>query len=81
MDQTRPRDIDYAAKAVRSALEEKFGFKVSLKDLQVAANDRTISVIDGSHEIEGTRDDLLAAIRKADSYADVWRSLPSKGGS
>jgi hypothetical protein len=79
MEQPRPRDIDYAANAVRKAVEEKFGFKVSLKDLQVAAHERTISVIDGPHEIEGTRDDLLAAIRKADSYADVWRMLPLKG--
>jgi hypothetical protein len=78
MDQPRPRDIDYAATAVKNALEEKFGRKVS-KDLQVAAHERTISVIDGPHEIEGTRDDLLAAIRKAESYPDVWRLFPSKG--
>jgi hypothetical protein len=80
MEQPRPRDIDYAANAVKNALEEKFGLKVSLKDLQVAAHERTISVIDGPHEIEGTRDDLMAAIRKADSYADVWQLLPPKSG-
>jgi hypothetical protein len=80
MDQPRPRDIDYAANAVRNALEEKFGCKVS-KDLQVAAHERTISVIDGPHEIEGTRDDLLAAVRKAESYSDVWRLFPSKGAN
>ncbi|MCC7085379.1 MAG: hypothetical protein IT427_10265 [Pirellulales bacterium] len=81
MDQNRPRDIDYAANAVRSALEDKFGRKVSLKDLQVAAQERTISIVDGPHCIEGTRDELLAAIRKADSYSNVWRLISSTIGS
>jgi hypothetical protein len=77
MEQPRPRDIDYAASAVRSALEEKFGRKTSLTDLEVTAGDRTILVVDGSHEIEGTRDQLLAAIRKAEDYSDIWQLLPS----
>jgi hypothetical protein len=67
-----PRDIDYAAKAVKTALVEKFGAKNDLSGLYVLAGERTISVRDGTAAAEGTRDDLLAGIRDADSYADFW---------
>ncbi len=57
------RDIDYAAIAVNKAIVEKFGRKTDLKNLSVAANDRTISVHDEERTAEGTRDELLAAVR------------------
>jgi len=67
------RDIDYAAVAVKTAIMEKFGRKNDLGGLDVAAGERTISVRDGEHAAEGTRDALLAGIRDADSYADLWQ--------
>jgi hypothetical protein len=68
------RDIDYAAKAVERAIVEKFGRKEQLQDLQVTAQERTISVRHGERSAEGTRDSLLAAIRKAESYEDLWQA-------
>jgi hypothetical protein len=68
------RDIDYAAIAVTNAIAEKFGRANDLKDLEVIANDRTITVRHGEHAAECTRDPLLAAIRAADSYEQIWRS-------
>ena len=66
------RDIDYAATAVHRAIVEKYGRKSDLQNLTVTANERTISLQDGQHRAEGTRDDLLATIRKADSYTHLW---------
>ena len=66
------RDIDYAATAVKKAIVEKFGRKNSLDDLQVVANEKTISVQHGERLADGTRDNLLAALRKADSYDTFW---------
>lgn len=71
---TRPRDIDYAAAAVKKAIVEKFN-DVELQDLQVTAGERTIRVEFEGHSAEGTRDDLLAAVRKATSYADLWEVM------
>lgn len=67
------RDIDYAATAVRTALLEKFGRKHVIDDLQVTANESTISVQQGQHLVEGTRDSLLTALHKAASYDQFWR--------
>jgi hypothetical protein len=75
------RDIDYAAIAVKTAILEKFGRKTDLQDLTVAANDRTISVQHAGRTAEGSRDDLLAAIRAADSYEGLWEFLPTLGKS
>lgn len=72
------RDIDYAAIAVKSAIVEKFGRNCDLQALDVTANDRTISVCDGQQVTEGTRDDLLASIRAAESYHDLWQSRVSR---
>ena len=69
------RDIDYAAIAVTNAIVEKFGRASDLKDLKVTASERTISVCDGDQVGEGTRDYLLAAVRAAESYAQLWASL------
>ena len=71
---TRPRDIDYAAAAVKKAIVEKFS-DVDLKNLQVMAGERTIFVEHDGRNAEGTRDNLLAAVRKATSYTDLWEVL------
>jgi hypothetical protein len=66
------RDIDYAAIAVRKAIVEKFGRQNDLHELVVTANERTISLCHSGRQAEGTRDDLLATVRKADSYDRLW---------
>ena len=75
------RDIDYAATAVQRAIVEKFGGKSDLQNLTVTANERTISLQDGQRTAEGTRDDLLATIRKADSYTRLWELASTPGES
>ncbi|HZZ28556.1 MAG TPA: hypothetical protein VFE46_11185 [Pirellulales bacterium] len=67
------RDIDYAAVAVKTALVEKFGREAVFDDLQVTANERTISVQHGQRTAEGTRDFLITILRKAGSYEQFWR--------
>lgn len=73
------RDIDYAAIAVSNAIVEKFGRTSELQNLKVTANERTISVCDADQIAEGTRDELLAAVRAADSYAQMWVCLTQAG--
>jgi len=68
------RDIDYAAIAVKTAIVEKFGASSELKELAVDAQVRTILVRDGKHVLEGTRDQLLSAVRKSESYARLWQA-------
>jgi hypothetical protein len=68
------RDIDYAADAVRKSIVEKF-INVDLTDLQVVSGERTISVQHAGQLAEGTRHDLLAAVRKATDYDDFWKTL------
>ena len=75
------RDIDYAATAVNAAMMEKFGPQNDLQELKVTANERTISIHQDGCRAEGTRDDLLAAIRAAGSYAGLWELLPTYGRS
>ncbi len=70
------RDIEYAAIAVKTAIVEKFGRKAELANLTVTANEKTISVRDGDFVAEGTRDRLLAGVRQADSYEELWQRLP-----
>lgn len=70
-----PRDIDYAAAAVRTALVEKFGRGNDLEDLYVRANAATISLCRRGQEVEGTRGPLLATIRRAASYEEWWTAL------
>jgi hypothetical protein len=70
------RDIDYAATAVKAAIVEKFGRQAALENLQVVAQEKTISVQDGERAAEGTRDNLLAAVRKAQSYDNLWQMFP-----
>lgn len=70
------RDIDYAAVAVRNAIVEKFGHQNDLGDLAVTAHERTISLRHGKLHAEGTRDDLLAAVRRAVDYSRLWLEAP-----
>jgi hypothetical protein len=63
----RDRDIDYAAVAVKNAIVDKFGRKNELQELTVVAQDKTIIIRDGGKVGEGTRDDLLAALRKSET--------------
>ena len=73
------RDIDYAATAVKTAITEKFGRQCELQDLRVTANEKTISVDHEGRTAEGTRDALLAAVRKAQDYTQLWQVLPQPG--
>lgn len=73
------RDIDYAAKAVQKAIVEKFGREHDLDDLEVVANERTITVRHGDHEAEDTRDNLLAALRKATTYDEFYSAAQQIG--
>jgi len=75
------RDIDYAAIAVNNAIADKFGRKCDLQDLEVTANERTITLRHGKRSGEGTRDDLLAAIRAAETYDQLWELLPAAGNA
>jgi hypothetical protein len=71
----RDRDIDYAAVAVKNAIVDKFGRKNELQDLTVVAQEKTIIVRDGAKVGAGTRDDLLAALRKSETYEALWAEL------
>ena len=75
---TRDRDIDYAAVAVKKAILEKFK-DTALDGLQTVAGERTISIHHAGRKAEGVRGDLLAAVRKARSYANFWEVLESDG--
>ena len=79
MTTPRPRDIDYAAIAVRNAITEKFGRSSPLEGLEITAGEKTIVIRDGAHRREGTRDHLLAAVRSCESYASLWESVPGQG--
>ncbi len=66
------RDIDYAATAVKKSIVEKFGRQNELEQLEVSAGENTIHVIHGAHRSEGTRDNLLADVRQAGNYEQLW---------
>ena len=70
------RDIDYAASAVQRAIVEKFNRSHDVHELRVTANENTISLDDAGRTAEGTRDALLAAVRKAESYDHLWQIVP-----
>jgi len=69
------RDIDYAATAVQRAIVDRFERTDDLQQLVVTANENTITVCDGERSAAGTRDNLLAALRKATSYDELWQLL------
>jgi hypothetical protein len=72
------RDIDYATVTVRKAIVEKFR-TTPLDDLQTIAGDTKISIEHAGRKAEGSRDDLLAAVRKATSYDNLWEVLEREG--
>jgi hypothetical protein len=74
------RDIDYAAAAVQRAIVEKFGRTHDMDALRVTANENTITVENAGRSGEGTRDALLAAVRKAQTYDNLWQLLPGSNG-
>lgn len=71
----RPRDIDYAAVAVKKAIEEKFGAQNELGALRVVAGDSSIAIQDGDRLAEGTRDQVLIALRASATYAEFWENF------
>ena len=58
------RDIDYGAVAVKNAIVERYGRSDVLANLHVEAKETTILVEDGEQVVEGTRDNLLIALRE-----------------
>lgn len=72
------RDIDYAAIAVKNAIVEKFGRYHDLAALEVVAGEREILISDGNNALEGTRDNLLAAIRATETYPDLWQGAEKR---
>jgi len=76
MSESRLRDIDYAARAVGKAVREKFGKDAVLDQLEIVAGERTIRIRDGQRMTENTRDNLLAAIRRAVTYETFWNQFP-----
>ncbi len=70
------RDTDFAAVAIKTALLDKYSKSNAMEDLELTANERTISIRHGGRAVEGTRDDLLAAIRKSETYDDFWKAFP-----
>ena len=69
------RDIDYAAVAVKKAIVEKFGRDGSLENLRADAGEKTIEIEHDGRLVDGTRDDLLAAVRSADSFEAFWTAV------
>jgi hypothetical protein len=70
------RDIDYAALAVNRAIIEKYGRTNDLQHLTVTAKENTIAVCDGEYAAEGSRHELLDALRDSSAYVDFWKMLP-----
>ena len=73
------RDIDYAAIAVKTAIVGKYAAQIEPPELEVQATDKTISICHGASVAEGSRDALLAAVRKATTYQEFWTVLRSEG--
>ncbi len=72
------RDIEHAAIAVKKAIVEKF-YANQLQELQAIAGDKMIAIRHEGRHAEGTRDNLLAAVRKSTSYDGLWEVLASEG--
>jgi hypothetical protein len=73
------RDIDYAATAVKTSILNKFG-PAQLQEMEVIAGDTKIAIHHQGRTAEGTRDDLLATVRKATSYENLWALLSGEAG-
>lgn len=66
------RDIDHAAKAVRTAMKDKYGRAEDLAELSVEVTGATIRVTLGDDEAAGTRDQLMTWIRRAPDLESLW---------
>ena len=66
------KDIDYAARAVLTAFQQKFGARHDLRTLTVEARADSIVVTFAGQRLDGTRDGLMIAIRKASDPSDVF---------
>ncbi len=73
-------DLEHAAIAVRRAIVEKF-WKTPLEDLLVTAESRFLLIQHEGRRAVGSRDDLLAALRKAATYPGFWDVLQEEGRS
>ena len=74
------RDIDYAAAAVTRAIMDKFkDIAPEPESLQVVAGESLIAIHHAGRSAEGTRDNLMAVIRKATSYSNFWEVLENEG--
>ncbi|MCE9551821.1 MAG: hypothetical protein K8T91_00365 [Planctomycetes bacterium] len=71
-------DLDYAAVAVRKAIVEKFR-TTPLDDLKAVAGGGVIALQHAGRQAEGSRDDLLAAVRKSTSFDELWEVLENEG--
>lgn len=69
------KDIDYAARAVQTAFQRKFGAGHDLDSLVVEPLEMHIALAFSGQRLEGTRDELMIAIRKADDPYDVFAAL------
>lgn len=76
----RLRTIDYAARAVQAAILDKYRIAPDTSDLRVEALDDTIRVAASGRDIQGTRDELMAAIRQAASLDELLKPSPSEAG-
>jgi hypothetical protein len=72
MNALQLRDIDYAALAVETAFRDKFGRQTDLTDCKVSAGATTITINDRDQTVAGTRDQLLARLRRSATYAEFW---------
>ncbi|MFO0913005.1 MAG: hypothetical protein U0795_08605 [Pirellulales bacterium] len=76
----RLRTIDYAARAVQAAIVDKYRIELDTSDLRVEALDDTIRVAASGRDIQGTRDELMAAIRQAASLDELLQPSASEAG-
>lgn len=68
--------IDYAANAVKKAIVAKFfPGQDDVPELEAVSSGKIISLKHEKRTAQGTRDDILAAVRAATGYANLWEIL------
>lgn len=72
-------DIDYPAVAVKNAIVAKFGAQIEPPELEAQTTGKVIAIRHAENAAEGTRDDLLAAVREASSFSNLWEVLARDG--
>jgi hypothetical protein len=69
-------EIDYAANAVKKAIVDKFfPRQTEPVDLEAISTGKIIALKHDGKSAQGTRDDILAAVRAATSYSNLWEIL------